>query len=223
MLEVIQHRPTDRDAPVDRLGYRRSCRFAVHVHIVASVGQPVPSWETGRVDQLTILAMRAKTGDRGALDEFVASTLPDVLGVCHYLGRPSDPEDLAQETYTRALGAIHRFRGDGSARAWLLSIARRVCADATRRQIRARRLDERLVAADLIHNHHDETWLEVDDLLSILDDDRRTAFVLTQLVGLSYEEAAEAMRCPIGTIRSRVARARRQLLDHECLDVADES
>lgn len=87
--------------------------------------------------------MRAKTGDRSALDKFVAETLSDVLGVCRYLGKPSDPDDLAQETYTRALGSIHRFRGDGSARAWLLSIARRVCADATRREIRSRRLDER--------------------------------------------------------------------------------
>lgn len=170
------------------------------------------------MDHITVLAMRAKTGDRSALDEFIAETLHDVLGVCRYLGRPSDPDDLAQETYTRALGAIHRFRGDGSARAWLLSIARRVCADATRREIRDRRLDEKLVA-DLIHkNHHDEAWLEVDDLLSILNEDRRTAFVLTQLVGLSYEEAAETIGCPIGTVRSRVARARKQLLAQECLE-----
>ncbi|MGA9595076.1 MAG: sigma-70 family RNA polymerase sigma factor [Acidimicrobiia bacterium] len=166
--------------------------------------------------------MRAKTGDRRALDEFVTTTLPDVLRVCHYLGQPSDPEDLAQETYARAFSAIHRFRGDGSARAWLLSIARRVCADATRREIRERRLDQKLVA-DLIHaDHHDETWLEVDELLTILDEDRRTAFVLTQFVGLSYEETAETMHCPIGTVRSRVARARQQLLDHERPGKADE-
>jgi RNA polymerase sigma-70 factor (ECF subfamily) len=165
--------------------------------------------------------MRAKTGDRAALDEFVAETLSDVIGVCRYLGRPSDPDDLAQETYTRALGAIHRYRGEGSARAWLLSIARRVCADATRSEIRNRRLDERLIT-DLIHrNHHDEAWFEVDELLSALDDDRRTAFVLTQLVGLSYEEAAETMDCPIGTIRSRVARARQQLLDEDAFGLTE--
>ena len=169
------------------------------------------------MDHVTVLAMRAKTGDRAALSEFVAETLYDVLGVCRYLGRPSDPDDLAQETYTRALTSIHRFRGDGSARAWLLSIARRVCADATRREIRNRKLDEKLVA-DLIHkNHHDEAWFEVDELLSVLDDERRTAFVLTQLVGLSYEEAAETVGCPIGTIRSRVARARQQLLGQDSL------
>lgn len=175
------------------------------------------------MDHLTVLALRAKTGDQSALDEFIAATASDVLGVCRYLGKPSDPEDLAQETYLRALGSMHRFRGDGSARAWLLSIARRVCADATRREIKGRRLDERLVA-DLIHeNHHDEAWFEVDELLTVLDEDRRAAFVLTQLVGLSYEDAAETVGCPIGTIRSRVARARQQLLDNDSLGLADEA
>ena len=90
------------------------------------------------MDHLTVLALRAKAGDRNALDRLVTETLSDVLGVCRYLGKPSDPEDLAQETYARALGSIHRFRGDGSARAWLLSIARRVCADATRSAIKNR-------------------------------------------------------------------------------------
>ena len=52
----------------------------------------------------------------------------------------------------------------------------------------------------------------VDDLLDGLDPDRREAFVLTQIVGLSYEDAAGVVGCPIGTIRSRVARARADLL-----------
>lgn len=175
------------------------------------------------MDYVTVLAMRAKTGDQKALNEFVQETVSDVLGVCRYLGRPSDPDDLAQETYTRALGAIHRFRGDGSGRAWLLSIARRVCADATRREIKSRRLDERLVADVASNNHHDEIWFEIDDLLSGLDEERRTAFVLTQLVGLSYEDAAATVGCPIGTIRSRVARARQQLLSDDALGLANEA
>jgi len=172
------------------------------------------------MDHVTVLAMRAKAGDRNALDDFVLGTLPDVLRVCRYLGKPSDPEDLAQETYTRALGSLHRFRGDGPARAWLLSIARRVCADATRREIKSRRLDERLIADLMTESHHDDAWFEVDELLSVLDYDRRTAFVLTQLVGLSYEEAAATVGCAIGTIRSRVARARQQLLSDESIGLA---
>lgn len=182
-----------------------------------------PWWNMPPMDQLTVVALRAKAGDRQALDDFVKQSLSDVLGVCRYLGRPSDPEDLAQEAFERALGSIHRFRGDGSARAWLLSIARRVCADATRREIKSRRLDERLVADLMTANHHDHRWIEIDELLAILDEDRRTAFVLTQLIGLSYEDAAEAMGCPIGTIRSRVARARQQLLADGGLDHASQA
>lgn len=158
-----------------------------------------------------MMALRAKAGDDAALENFVARTRDDVYRLCSYLGRPADPDDLTQETYERALGSMHRFRGDGPARSWLLSIARRVCVDATRRRGRRRRLDERLTneASD---QRDDHTWLEVADTLAILDRDRFEAFVMTQFMGLSYLEAADALGCAIGTIRSRVARARMQLL-----------
>jgi RNA polymerase sigma-70 factor (ECF subfamily) len=54
--------------------------------------------------------------------------------------------------------------------------------------------------------------VDLDDVLAHLDDDRRSAFVLTQVLGLQYDEAAEVLGCPIGTIRSRVARARGDLV-----------
>jgi RNA polymerase sigma-70 factor (ECF subfamily) len=164
------------------------------------------------VDRLTVSALRAKAGDRPALDELIAELQPDVWRLCRFLGSPADPDDLTQETFERALRSLHRFRGDGAVRSWMLSIARRVCVDSTRRSIRRRHLDERLGQHFGDANHRDASWLEVDDLLAGLDRERREAFVLTQLVGLSYEEAADAAGCPIGTIRSRVARARTQLL-----------
>lgn len=164
------------------------------------------------MDRLTVTALRAKAGDRRALDDLVRGLHPDVWRLCRYLGAPADPDDLAQETFERLLKSLHRFRGDGAVRAWALAIARRVCADSTRRTQRQRRLDERL-RTDPAPVHHDASWHEIDELLSALDDDRREAFVLTQLVGLSYEEAAVAIGCPIGTVRSRVARARSDLLE----------
>ncbi len=162
-------------------------------------------------------ALRAKAGDRRALDELMAELQPDVWRLCRFLGSPADPDDLTQETFERALRSLHQFRGDGAVRSWILSIARRVCVDSTRRSIRQRRLDERLGQQFGDANHRDASWLEVDDLLAGLDRDRREAFVLTQLVGLSYEEAADAAGCPIGTIRSRVARARTQLLESDAV------
>jgi RNA polymerase sigma-70 factor (ECF subfamily) len=165
------------------------------------------------VDRLTVTALRAKAGDRRALDELVRGLHPDVWRLCRYLGWPTDPDDLTQETFERVLTSLHRFRGDGSAKSWALAIARRVCADSTRRAQRERRLDSRLRSDADRGAHHDVSWAEVDELLEPLDPDRREAFVLTQLVGLSYEEAAAAVGCPIGTIRSRVARARADLLE----------
>lgn len=159
-----------------------------------------------------MLALRAKAGDRRALHDFVSETRPAVWRLCRFLGSPTDPDDLTQETYERALSALHRFRGDGSARSWLLGIARRVCADATRRSIRQRRLAERVAATTGDDAHHDASWMEIDDLLAALDPERREAFVLTQFVGLPYDEAAEVAGCPVGTIRSRVARARADLI-----------
>lgn len=160
----------------------------------------------------TVLALRAKAGDRRALHDFVAATQPSVWRLCRYLGSPADPDDLTQETFERALHSLHRFRGDGDARAWILSIARRVCVDTTRHFARQRRLTDRLVSITAPETHRDAHWLEVEDLLSSLDADRREAFVLTQFIGLSYEEAAEVAGTPVGTIRSRVARARQDLV-----------
>lgn len=170
------------------------------------------------VDHLTKLLVAARDGDRKALERFVAETQADVWRLCRYLGDAEFADDLAQETYERAVGSIHRFRADGPARGWLLTIARRTCVDHTRRAGRRRRLDQAvmrdatagtgvgLVTPDAAGR------VELDDVLAHLDPDRRSAFVLTQVLGLRYDEAAAVLGCPIGTVRSRVARARHDLV-----------
>ncbi len=165
------------------------------------------------MSSLDQLAIRAAAGDRWATEQFVRETQADVWRLCRWMGDLHAADDLTQETYLRALGSLSRFRGDGSARSWLLSIARRTCADHARRSVRRRRLEDK-VEANADHNLEPTGghWFEVEDLLGALDEDRREAFVLTQLLGLRYEEAAEALDVPVGTIRSRVARARADLL-----------
>jgi RNA polymerase sigma-70 factor (ECF subfamily) len=98
-------------------------------------------------------------------------------------------------------------------RLWLLSIARRACADHVRRRQRQRRLVDRLTVEAACRGDAVDAGdvSETVDLLGRLDPDRREAFALTQLAGLSYVEAATIVGCPIGTIRSRVARARDDL------------
>ena len=163
------------------------------------------------MDELTRLARAAGAGDRYALASFVRLSHDEVHRLCGALGDRDNADDLTQETYLRAIPALARFRGDSSARTWLLSIARHTCADAVRKRIRQRALKERL-AREQPPVSDDHGLTDVADLIERLDADRREAFLLTQVVGLSYADAAEACGCPIGTIRSRVARARADLL-----------
>jgi RNA polymerase sigma-70 factor, ECF subfamily len=180
---------------------------------------------TGVVDHLTNQLIAARDGDRDALERFVAETQGDVWRLCRYLGDAAHADDLAQESYERAIGSLHRYRAEGPARGWLLTIVRRTCVDHTRRAVRRRRLDQRVMqdadtgSPERATVQIDPTGrVDLDELLCALDDDRRAAFVLTQVLGMHYDEAAEVLGCPIGTVRSRVSRARADLvemMDHE--------
>jgi RNA polymerase sigma-70 factor, ECF subfamily len=164
------------------------------------------------VDELTHLLVRATSGDREALDEFVVAAQPDVWRFCAALLSADQADDATQETFVRAWRSSAGFRGEASARTWLLAIAKRVCYDAMRQRSRSERKQRRLESAAERRNAPDPgESIAMADLIGHLDGDRRTAFVLTQLLGLSYEEAADVADCPIGTIRSRVARARSDL------------
>lgn len=160
-------------------------------------------------DELTRLLLEARDGDRVALGAFVRATQPEVVRLCRWLGDPASADDLAQESYERALRALPRFRGDSSARTWLLTIARRTAADGVRSARRRRRLGGRVTVA---HHPDHAGRVAVEALVAGLGGDRRAAFVLTQVLGLSYAEAAEVCGTPVGTIRSRVARARDDLV-----------
>lgn len=167
-------------------------------------------------DPLTGLALAAGRGDRRALDEFIRATERDVWRTLAFLADPGSADDLTQETYLRVLGALPRFAGRASARTWLLSIARRVVVDQIRRnQARPRTTSqvdlEGLLSASPAPARFEDV-IEIRMLLDGLDPDRRDALILTQVLGLSYAEAAEICGCPLGTIRSRVARAREDLI-----------
>lgn len=161
-------------------------------------------------DLLTDLALRAQAGDRVALSDLVRATQADVWRVCAHLADHSQADDLAQEVYLRALRALPTFRGESSARTWLLGIARHVAIDSVRASVRRRAMLAKVRPATTVEDGAGASDLEA--LLAGLDTDRRSAFVLTQVVGCSYEEAAEICGCPVGTIRSRVARARADLV-----------
>ncbi len=167
-------------------------------------------------DQVTWLALAAGRGDPSALEQFIKATQRDVWRSVAYLGDPGTADDLTQETFLRAIGSLPRFTGRSSAKTWLLSIARRVVVDQIRHnQARPRAaytVDLDRVLESRRTSGRFEEVIEVQMLLDGLDTDRRHALLLTQVLGLSYAEAAEVCGCPVGTIRSRVARAREDLL-----------
>lgn len=137
--------------------------------------------------------------------------------VAHLASDVQLADDLAQETFLRALPGLARFEARSSARTWLLSIARRVVAD----HIRSVRVRPKVDGRDDWQSVAERAQqaqpgfaegVVLNEVVASLDPDRGTAFVLTQTLGLSYADAAEVCDCPVGTIRSRVARAREDLV-----------
>ena len=165
-------------------------------------------------DPITACALAARDGDPDAPARLVRHTQAEVWRFTAALVDPGAADDLTQETYLRAFRALPGFEGRSTVRTWLLGIARRVCADHLRAVVRRRRLDARLAAqaSTEVPQGDPAQRLGTADLLRALSGERRTAFVLTQVLGLSYAEAAAVEDVPIGTIRSRVARAREDLV-----------
>ncbi len=133
----------------------------------------------------------------------------------HLVGQ-NEADDVTQDVFLRAWRALPGFRAESSGRTWLLSIARRACADAVRRQSRWRKLTARLHSESGVLGSGSGSFEEMHglgDFLICLPPPQREAFVLTQISGCSYAEAGELCGVEIGTIRSRVARARLALVE----------
>ncbi|MGW6455383.1 sigma-70 family RNA polymerase sigma factor, partial [Streptomyces sp. NPDC055078] len=155
----------------------------------------------------TRLALAARDGDPGAVDLFVRALHRDVWRYVAYLSADAQlADDLAQDTFLRALSSLHRFEGRSSARTWLLSIARRTVVDSLRHAAARPRIsgcDDWLAAAERAQPcglPGFDDGIALAELLDLLPDDRRQAFVLTQLTGLPYAQAALVLDCPVGTV-----------------------
>ena len=169
-----------------------------------------------RIDDAHVTAwtLAAGRGDRPALGEFIAATQADVWRFVAHLAGRNAADDLTQDTYLRAMDALPSFEGRSSARSWLLTIARRTVADRLRHELaRPQTLRTPTWLTMNGQSAPDATGtVDLDLLLAGLGSDRRAAFVLTQVLGFSYAEAAAICGCRTGTIRSRVARARAELV-----------
>ncbi len=174
---------------------------------------------TGSEEAVTRLALDARDGDPVKADRFVRALHRDVWRYVAYLSADTQAaDDLTQDVFLRALAALPRFEGRSSARTWLLSIARRTVVDSIRHASARPRLSDQQdwqTAAEQTQPYGlpgFEDGIALAELMAAIPTERREAFVLTQLLGLEYSEAANAIGCPVGTVRSRVARARLNLI-----------
>jgi RNA polymerase sigma-70 factor (ECF subfamily) len=161
-------------------------------------------------------------GDLRAFDDLVRRTESRVRSVALAILRDrSDAEDAAQEAYLRAFRRASSYRGEGAVGAWLCRIAVRSAHDALRRAGRQRRLVERAQPAgasgDDPGSHDPAETLrgrtEVESALRSLADEEREALVLKEIAGMTYREISESCGVPLGTVQSRIHRARQRLAD----------
>ncbi len=170
------------------------------------------------------LVKRVQKGDKGAFDLLVLKYEHKIVNlVMRYVRDPETALDISQEAFIKAYRALPRFRGDSAFYTWLYRIAVNTAKNHLAAQ-RRRPMDIELdlqdpdqygLHAKLKETDTPEAVALSDELQEILEraiqalpDDLRTAIVLRELDGMSYEEIAQTMDCPVGTVRSRIFRAR---------------
>ncbi|MDH4125906.1 MAG: RNA polymerase sigma factor RpoE [Gammaproteobacteria bacterium] len=170
------------------------------------------------------LVKRVQKGEKGAFDLLVLKYEHKIVNlVMRYVRDPETALDISQEAFIKAYRALPRFRGDSAFYTWLYRIAVNTAKNHLASQ-RRRPMDVELDLQDPeqygLHAKLKETDTpeaislskELQEILEraihALPDDLRTAIILRELDGMSYEEIAETMDCPVGTVRSRIFRAR---------------
>jgi len=171
------------------------------------------------------LVRRVQRGDKGAFDALVLKYQHKLVKlVMRYVRNPAEAEDIAQEAFIKAYRALPQFRGDSAFYTWLYRIAINTAKNAVVSRDRSpieynidrHETDESYDMQGRMKDPEtpeglvltDEIRSTVNAAIDALPEDLRTAIVLRELEGLSYEEIAAAMDCPVGTVRSRIFRAR---------------
>ena len=170
------------------------------------------------------LVERVQQGDKKSFDLLVLKYQNRIIKlVSRYVRDQSDAQDIAQDAFVKAYRALPNFRGDSAFYTWLYRIAintaKNYVVSLSRRPLEARvenadgeQLDLDELQKDIATPENvllaDEIKQTILEAMSKLPEDLRVAITLREVDGLTYEEIAEAMDCPIGTVRSRIFRAR---------------
>ena len=163
------------------------------------------------------LVARFQRGDDEAFDELVERHRRRIYSLVCRLATPAEADDLAQEVFIAAYKTLPNFRGDAAFSTWLYRIAVHVCSHHLRkRRLDTTDLDEQQADWDRGHDPErsaisSELQERVRDAIEQLPYKLRLVVVLRDLQGLSYEEIAQVVGCPIGTVRSRLHYATQRL------------
>jgi len=156
--------------------------------------------------------------DRSPLGELLREHDPMMRALAYRLVGPGNVDDVLQDAYLRAVRSYATFRGDSAFRTWLYRIVHNTCVDRIRHDQRqpSIAMAEEQTINDFTADHHrfgsdPASDLEVEQALSELGEDQRVAVILVGVVGLSYDEAAEVLDVPRGTVATRVHRGRTEL------------
>lgn len=167
-----------------------------------------------RLDEagLAPLVERARMGETAAFEEIVRTMQGPVRAFARRMMRDAHlGDDAAQEIFLRMWKGVRRHEPRGRFVAWTFTVARNTCIELLRREKRTPvpvESDEETAGGDEAEAH--ALKRVVDDALAALDEPYRSTFILRE-TGLAYEELAETLDCPVGTVRSRLHEARRRL------------
>ena len=187
--------------------------------------------EPGTSDlRIADLVERARNGDTRAFEGLVDAYKDKIFSyVARMLHDHSEAEDIAQETFLRAYQSLPNFRGASSFQTWLYRIASNLVVDSVRRHKRRQDgavsldspvdTDEGVMARDLADDRRGPQELaestaireQVEEAVARLSPRLRAVLVMYDLQGMSYQEIARALGCPLGTVKSRLFNARAQL------------
>lgn len=170
---------------------------------------------------------RCRRGDREAFNELVLMYQTQVFNIAYgMLSDYEDASDAAQEVFIKVYRSIASFKGQSSFSTWLYRICANVCNDALRKRQRRgvsvsidAEYEERSAAAELASDmptpeesaEMNERQMAVREAIAGLSDDYREVIVLADMRDLSYDEVAAILKCPVGTVKSRLNRARAAL------------
>jgi RNA polymerase sigma-70 factor (ECF subfamily) len=158
------------------------------------------------------LVAAARSGDPTAFAQLVRRYQGDVWRLSYQLmGQEALADDVTQDAFVRVYRFLPRYRGDSKFSTWLFSIARNCALDELRRAGRRRRLVDRIEASSHQEGRDASLRLEVAEALAALPLELREPVVLIDMFGISYAEVARMLAVPVGTIKSRVHRARERL------------